>query len=163
MGLAALTVSKAGGNAANYLHLESRASGEAGLYMGDTTNLWNMNRGQIGISDYTSLYIWQYGAGAWTEFLKVGTNKVWDFQSAIITNMTLKFPDGSAITNITSDVTSSNVPTAANTKFVQDLVAAQYHNDLTNGSTGWFDGIYLGSNGVYMVDPTGLTNGWLVW
>jgi len=36
-------------------------------------------------------------------------------------------------------------------------------NDWTNGVTGWRDGIYLGSNGVYLVDPTGLTNGWLTW
>jgi len=36
-------------------------------------------------------------------------------------------------------------------------------NAWTNDTTGWFDGVYLGSNGVYATDPTGLTNGWLTW
>jgi len=52
----------------------------------------------------------------------------------------------------------------SHTGTVSYISALKDHNDFTNGTTGWYDGWYLSiSNGVYLTDPTGLTNGWLTW
>ena len=61
---------------------------------------------------------------------------------------------------VDSGTDSSNTQVIVSSKFVQDVVAEKDHNTWTNGTTGWFDGRLLETNGVYFT--IGGTNKWLL-